>query len=1250
MDGVNHNLEFTEKEGYQFLYWESSNTNVIQIPSNKIENPNSYFSPKGTGNSVANITIKAVCAPRLKLNSFAPVNSDEGVAQDSNIEITFNNTPKDASVINIYVNDNIDTTHFNTRSSNSNQIIIRTQKIENASDRFVTSGTPKVKVEIPSGLCYKYTAPNDKEYDVLYGGNGTTLSYKVNSSTYYKVQVNPATSLSGGTIELNPVRSENKYSIGEKITAEFIPLNSDYSFTKWTKSNGNGISFDNINSNPATITIDKKLSTTTTYTINATTDVKTRITSFTPAFSNSGVPCDTSLEIKFNKQMSFNTNTLIKGSDIIIYDQYMNDISQYYSTPLVNHVNDGSGVKTRITLAINPDYSIKNIFGYQETTNIQVYLEKSLTSKDDNVPIDTSGFEVKDSYVILKSKLNRQTESIPPQFSKGDDITTKVAKAYGNDGELGSDLFTPYTSGNPLSSNNIISNAIGYDIYAFDGESGIKNEFTITLQAICDLNGNPFEDEQQIYTINGTLNNNHAKSWFFVSTEAPKIHNKDCIFKMDIIISDKAGNTNIQTYYLVNTKKFDITKGFVYNRYFDNMNVTNIKAGASNSTTEHSDWSNGYGWGGLIGDDTWAVTNSGTNTVIYYRYPKNVKICSFQGTDYYDTIKDGTLWYGNNSNLINSSNSGTQLDIRNKTIYTDIDDNFDYLVFRNIPLTKGKDTYIRIKVEGLSAQDELVLLIPASPRYFLNANGDFQLADGFESDVIKRTCVDSGTVYVSTKEDINLYSKQSNANYLFESRIVSDVSLDGKEIKSDLRSLASDSLKYTTSPTTAINGLQLVSYTPAVINDDRYGLTFKISNSSSYDSTNDIFTCYSNGKENVYKMNSSGQITVYLPSSEFVTFCNDKKIRIGAWKSGYKTNLGTFTATVATGVTLPSNPTAVALEKNAPMAMGSGDFINIFGEAIPREGFWDGSDGSGIQLNNGEYIYQYIVVPNPNGLDWSVNYDEIVNHFNNYNPITSKVKPVPCKDRDGHSYNFCFPRVPYSKDCLTYVKVTDNNGNYVIQPVLISNLYSIPNVENKLSLSVELGNSNLTLTASGVNGSTIYDFLIQKFNDNTKTWSHTLNITDPSQYNELQYSTYSYLTSTRKSQMGSNTNAVYTYDIDTTESSFYKIITYNKDATRNSLPTYFYTSPTTCTKKNVLASSSIATILCNKPTLYYACYSSVDYGTDMDKWELYGAHTDANITSSDVNADTSQVPSGMKFVVIAHFADNTSAMSSVMTK
>ena len=70
------------------------------------------------------------------------------------------------------------------------------------------------------------------------------------------------------------------------------------------------------------------------------------------------------------------------------------------------------------------------------------------------------------------------------------------------------------------------------------------------------------------------------------------------------------------------------------------MNVTNIKAGASNSTTEHSDWSNGYGWEGLIGDDTWAVTNSGTNTVIYYRYPKNVKICSFQGTDYYDTIKD----------------------------------------------------------------------------------------------------------------------------------------------------------------------------------------------------------------------------------------------------------------------------------------------------------------------------------------------------------------------------------------------------------------------------------------------------------------------------------------------------------------------------------------------------------------------------------------------------------------------------------
>jgi hypothetical protein len=52
----------------------------------------------------------------------------------------------------------------------------------------------------------------------------------------------------------------------------------------------------------------------------------------------------------------------------------------------------------------------------------------------------------------------------------------------------------------------------------------------------------------------------------------------------------------------------------------------------------------------------------------------------------------------------------------------------------------------------------------------------------------------------------------------------------------------------------------------------------------------------------------------------------------------------------------------------------------------------------------------------------------------------------------------------------------------------------------------------------------------------------------------------------------------------------------------------------------------------------------------MDKWEVYGAHTSTGYTEHSTRIDTSEVPQGMYYVIMAHFADNTTAMSSVMTK
>ena len=94
-------------------------------------------------------------------------------------------------------------------------------------------------------------------------------------------------------------------------------------------------------------------------------------------------------------------------------------------------------------------------------------------------------------------------------------------------------------------------------------------------------------------------------------------------------------------------------------------------------------------------------------------------------------------------------------------------------------------------------------------------------------------------------------------------------------------------------------------------------------------------------------------------------------------------------------------------------------------------------------------------------------------------------------------------------------------------------------------------------------------------------------------------------------------------------------------------------SPIICNLKDILMGQTGANILADNPCFAHTVYSSRDLGTNADEWINLGLDTgvvmgNASFTYSYSNTDG--VPSGIYYVIIAHFADGSTVMSDVMVK
>ena len=104
----------------------------------------------------------------------------------------------------------------------------------------------------------------------------------------------------------------------------------------------------------------------------------------------------------------------------------------------------------------------------------------------------------------------------------------------------------------------------------------------------------------------------------------------------------------------------------------------------------------------------------------------------------------------------------------------------------------------------------------------------------------------------------------------------------------------------------------------------------------------------------------------------------------------------------------------------------------------------------------------------------------------------------------------------------------------------------------------------------------------------------------------------------------------------------------------NSYPVYKYVGTTTSSFHNLLDANGGVTIFCDAPTFVHTLYSIKEdgYGSDINEWERRAREVKpVQINSTSNYYGYTDVPADAKsYVVIAHFADGTSAISNVHKK
>ena len=266
-------VSFTEGIDYQFIRWEYDSS-IIHIEDDDAKRPSTTITVLGISDSTQ---VRAVCAPRLRLESSSPVASTaSSVAKNSSIILSFNQDLPVTEAALAQLEKIQITVNGESVRSNFNAPVVNGENINFIADKAnmidVGAGQTKiVTVSIPADFYYLL----EDGTKVTYGANGKTFSYKIDETTVNKASVNFVTTQGAG--QISAVSKE--YSIGQKIAVAFTE-NADFQFIKWTYDN-KYIQLENPKAPSTTVTILEKTDSEATK-ITAVCAPRLRLESFSP--------------------------------------------------------------------------------------------------------------------------------------------------------------------------------------------------------------------------------------------------------------------------------------------------------------------------------------------------------------------------------------------------------------------------------------------------------------------------------------------------------------------------------------------------------------------------------------------------------------------------------------------------------------------------------------------------------------------------------------------------------------------------------------------------------------------------------------------------------------------------------------------------------------------------------------------------------------------------------------------------------
>ena len=224
-------LSFTEDANYQFVKWDYDSS-IIYIADATSANTTGTVLDKTTGNEATQI--RAVCAPRLRVLSYSPVNNTANptVSKNSSISLQFNhNIPASAEALRQLRNISITLGGTSIKTSFREPVVTEDTIVfaaDNSNMIDVPAGQKKtVSVNVPAD--FYYTLEDGTR--ITYGGTGFSFDYKIDETTLDKAEVTFVSPADSG--EFTAASGVNRYSIGQEVPIAFA-LNTGWKFGGWT--------------------------------------------------------------------------------------------------------------------------------------------------------------------------------------------------------------------------------------------------------------------------------------------------------------------------------------------------------------------------------------------------------------------------------------------------------------------------------------------------------------------------------------------------------------------------------------------------------------------------------------------------------------------------------------------------------------------------------------------------------------------------------------------------------------------------------------------------------------------------------------------------------------------------------------------------------------------------------------------------------------------------------------------------------